>query len=201
MHAEERRWPVTYPSPARSDNDEGRSSGVRLELTAATWVSLSRLVLVPPMLATLLTGTTWGGWTAAGLFIVAALTDALDGHLARHRHEVTTLGKLLDPVADKILVSAAIIGLVQLGAVSSWAAVAVVGREMAVTGLRLVLAGEGVILAAGPWGKRKTLVQCIALPALMVGLPGSQALLWLAVLLTLWSGIVYFREALAPRQA
>ncbi len=199
MHAGERRWPVTCASPARPESDASGPPRVRLDLTAASWVSLARLVLVPPMLAALLAGTAWGGWVAAVLLTVAALTDALDGHRARHRREVTTLGKLLDPVADKILVSAAIIGLVQLGAVSSWAAVAVVGREMAVTGLRLVLAGEGVILAAGPWGKRKTVVQCIALPAVMAGLPGAEGLLWLAIALTLWSGLIYFREAFASQ--
>ena len=200
MHAEEPSWPG--PSPAAAGEGGGeRARPVRLEMTVATWISLARLVLVLPMLAVLLARTPWGGWVAAGLFVAAALTDALDGHLARHRREVTTFGKLLDPVADKLLVTAAIIGLVELGLVSSWAAVAVVGREMAVTGLRLVLAGQGVILAAGPWGKGKTLVQCIALPALMVGLPGANRLLWLAVALTLWSGYLYFRNAFAPRPA
>ncbi|BAS27067.1 CDP-diacylglycerol--glycerol-3-phosphate 3-phosphatidyltransferase [Limnochorda pilosa] len=198
MQAQDTRLPASYPVRAK-----GRPGhrGLHLDLTPATWLSLSRIGLVPPMLAALLGGAPHGLEWAAGLFILAALTDAVDGHLARYRREETTFGKLLDPVSDKLLVSAALIGLVQLGLVSTWAAVAVVAREMAVTGLRLVLAGEGVLLPAGPWGKRKTLVQCVALPALMLGVPGAGFLLWLAVGLTLWSGFVYFREAVAVPEA
>lgn len=195
MQAEETRLPISYRAPVGPEERGSAPRTLRLDLTPATWLSFSRILLVLPMLLALLAGTPAGRSWAAGLFLLAALTDALDGHLARHRHEVTLFGKLLDPVSDKILVSAALIGLVAMGSTSAWAAVAIVAREMAITGLRLVLAGEGIILPAGKWGKRKTLVQAVALPALMLGLPGAEILLWLAVALTLGSGWVYVREA------
>lgn len=139
------------------------------------------------------------GW----FFVVAVLTDLLDGWIARSWKMVTRLGKLLDPLADKLLVSTALIMLLAAGRLESWAApmvVIIVGRELAVTGLRGIASAEGVIVAASSWGKLKTLAQNAAVIALLFhyetyGLPAHKiglVLLMIASALTMWSGWVYF---------
>ncbi|HLN64747.1 MAG TPA: CDP-diacylglycerol--glycerol-3-phosphate 3-phosphatidyltransferase [Symbiobacteriaceae bacterium] len=169
-------------------------------------LTLARIFLVPVFLFAFLTRVPVGGQIAAAVFIVAAITDGVDGYLARKNKQVTRLGKFLDPLADKLLVSAALIALVELKEISTWVALVIIGREMAVTGLRSIAAAEGTIIAAGPWGKAKTVVQIIfivdaillrALPATWWALPTLadwlfQPLLWAAVALTIWSGIDYF---------
>lgn len=134
------------------------------------------------------------------LFAIAALTDQLDGYLARKMGLITNFGKLMDPLADKILVTAAIISLVQLGRLPAWMAILILSREFAVSGLRMLAASQGVVMAAGPWGKLKTILQMIAIsllilhnfPFLFLQLPVDQILLWLALIVTLISGIDYF---------
>ncbi|HLO02297.1 MAG TPA: CDP-diacylglycerol--glycerol-3-phosphate 3-phosphatidyltransferase [Symbiobacteriaceae bacterium] len=167
-------------------------------------ITLARIILVPIFLYVLLRGLPYGGIIAAGIFTVAAISDGVDGYLARKNKEVTRLGKFLDPLADKLLVSAALIALVEQGVISTGVAMMMVGREMAVTGLRGIAAAEGTIIAAGPWGKAKTVVQIVFIIAailahsLPMGWPlqvlahyVSVPMLWAAVALTIWSGIDY----------
>ncbi|GGE24869.1 CDP-diacylglycerol--glycerol-3-phosphate 3-phosphatidyltransferase [Marinithermofilum abyssi] len=137
---------------------------------------------------------------AALIFILAAVTDGLDGYIARKKKLVTNLGKFLDPLADKLLISAALISLVEMQRLDAWIAIVIISREFAVTGLRLVAAAEGHVIAASAMGKLKTIVQIIAIVALMlnnfpfssISLPFSRIFVWLAVIVTVWSGVDYF---------
>lgn len=133
------------------------------------------------------------------VFLLAALTDFLDGYLARKRNQVTTLGKLLDPIADKLLMSAAFISLVEVGVAPAWMVVIVVGREFAVSGLRSVAATQGITIGASVWGKYKTVSQVVAVVLLIVGRKYlgayfflGQVALWAVVILALLSGADYF---------
>jgi CDP-diacylglycerol--glycerol-3-phosphate 3-phosphatidyltransferase len=110
----------------------------------------------------------YGSYIAAGIFIIASSTDAVDGYIARKRQLVTNFGKFLDPIADKLLVTAALMCLVQNGDVNVWAAMLIVSREFIVTGLRLVAAGEGIVIAASKLGKLKTVLQDIAIVAMLL---------------------------------
>ncbi|MFZ5823959.1 MAG: CDP-diacylglycerol--glycerol-3-phosphate 3-phosphatidyltransferase [Bacillota bacterium] len=165
-------------------------------------LTLARIFLVPFFLLAILTRLPFGELVATAIFIVAAITDGVDGYLARKNKEVTRLGKFLDPLADKLLVSAALVALVELGELSTWVAMVLIGREMAVTGLRAIAAAEGVVIAAGPWGKAKTVFQIIFIvTAILTGANGfflqglaeilETPLLWITVALTVWSGIDY----------
>lgn len=135
-------------------------------------------------------------------FVLAAITDGLDGYFARKNQSITKFGKIVDPLADKLLISAALIAFVALKEISAWAALIIIGRELAVTGLRVITASEGLELSANIWGKWKTALQITAIIAIIVDpriiqLPGQLAniLIWLAVGLTLYSGFVYFQQA------
>ncbi len=134
-------------------------------------------------------------------FIVAALTDGLDGYLARKHELVTKLGKILDPLADKLLITGALISFVAMNEISAWAALIIIGRELAVTGLRVVAAGEGVIISANKWGKWKTTMQIVAISAViiepeLINLPDFLiiSLVWIAVIITVYSGYGYFHN-------
>ncbi|WLR52403.1 CDP-diacylglycerol--glycerol-3-phosphate 3-phosphatidyltransferase [Bacillus tianshenii] len=175
-------------------------------------ITLSRIILIPIfmlfMLANLPFGTVNIGTEAvpvahvigAAIFIFAALTDWVDGYLARKYNLVTNMGKFLDPLADKLLVSAALISLVEMGFAAAWMVIVIIGREFAVTGLRLVAAAEGEVLAASQLGKIKTTVQMVAIAALLFhdqpfasfGFPLGMIALWLAVFFTILSGWDYF---------
>ncbi|MBO2520504.1 MAG: CDP-diacylglycerol--glycerol-3-phosphate 3-phosphatidyltransferase [Clostridia bacterium] len=162
-------------------------------MTLATLITLSRIFLIPVFMALVLTRT--GEMWAVAVFIVAALTDGLDGYVARARKEITKFGQLLDPIADKLLVSSALIALVELGTISSWVVMIILGREFAVSGLRMVVATEGVVLPAFFLGKLKTFTQIVAIVALLLDVPGAPVLLWIAVGITIVSGIDYFFKA------
>ncbi len=164
-------------------------------MTIATVVTTIRILLVPVFMALLLVKIPYGVFWAAAVFVLAAATDGLDGYLARSRNEVTKLGILLDPLADKLLISAALVSLVQLGRISAWVAMLIIGREFAVTGLRLIAAGEGLVIPASKLGKLKTISQIVAVVAVLISFPGDQILLWIAVAITIWSGIDYFAKA------
>lgn len=136
---------------------------------------------------------------AAILFCIASATDALDGYIARKRGLVTNFGKIMDPLADKIIVIAAFILLVQSGKIPGWMIIVILAREFIVAGLRTVAAVDGIVIAAGIWGKLKTATQMLAIPFLivdnwpfeMIGIHVDQILLWLCVALTVISGIEY----------
>lgn len=138
------------------------------------YLSFARIVVVPLLVVALLTPVAEHFFGISGyvlaiiLFLVASLTDILDGHLARSRNQVSTLGKFLDPIADKLLVSAALIVLVEKHLAPSWAVVTIIGREFIVTGLRSVAASEGIIIQAQASGKVKMWAQCVAIVALLV---------------------------------
>ncbi|MBQ3585989.1 MAG: CDP-diacylglycerol--glycerol-3-phosphate 3-phosphatidyltransferase [Synergistaceae bacterium] len=133
----------------------------------------------------------WGDAIAAAVFIVASITDAFDGYIARKYKLVTTLGKFIDPLADKVLVIAAMLALIELDRLPAWIVMVIITREFIVTGLRLVAAAEGVVIAASKGGKLKTVCQIIALIMLILNIPGGMVLMWVAMILTVWSGMDY----------
>ncbi|HEX4439992.1 MAG TPA: CDP-diacylglycerol--glycerol-3-phosphate 3-phosphatidyltransferase [Thermoanaerobaculia bacterium] len=161
-------------------------------------LTLLRIFLVPFLVVVLL--TKFDGREIVGLliFLTAVATDFLDGWLARRRGEITTLGTLLDPIADKLLISAAFISLVELGLAPAWMVVVVIGREFAVSGLRSIASGRGIVIPASRWGKAKMLTQIAAVSLLILALrhdrfalPGRIAL-WLVVAVAIASGTEYF---------
>lgn len=139
-------------------------------------------------------------FVAALIFIIASCTDWVDGYYARKYNLVTNLGKFLDPLADKLLVAAAFIVLVELGMAPSWIIIVILSREFAVTGLRAILAGEGEIVAASQLGKIKTWAQIVAISALLlhntifapIDIPFDMIALYVALIFTVWSGWEYF---------
>ena len=173
-------------------------------LNLPNYLSLGRIAAVPVILLLLLFG---GGGPVtskitAVIFLIAVLTDLLDGYLARRFQMITDLGRFLDPLADKLLNSAALIMLIPLGRVPAWVAFLIIGREIAVTGLRGIGAVEGMVISASGMGKRKTLTQNIALFCLLWHYPllgrNAQAvgmvLIYLALIITYWSAYGYFRD-------
>jgi CDP-diacylglycerol--glycerol-3-phosphate 3-phosphatidyltransferase len=161
-------------------------------------LTLLRIFFVPLLVVLLLTkGQNRDLW-AVGVFLLAAATDLLDGYLARKRGQITTLGILLDPVADKLLISSALISLVELHLIPAWMVVIIVGREFAVTGLRGIASAEGFALAASELGKTKMVFQVVAITviALEPRYPQihslGQLLLWAVVVFALASAIQYF---------
>lgn len=177
-------------------------------------ITLSRIFLIPVFILLLAVNWDWGmiemnGWEistaqfiAALIFIIASATDWVDGFYARKFNLVTNLGKFLDPLADKLLVSAALILLVELNLAPAWVVILIISREFAVTGLRLVAAGEGTVLAASSLGKLKTAAQLIAIGALLLNnYPFSflnfkfdVIMLYIALFFTVLSGIDYFMK-------
>lgn len=163
-------------------------------------LSIFRILLVPPLVVVLLTKFEDKEWWGLGLFLLAAVMDFLDGYLARRRKQVTRLGTLLDPAADKILVSAAFISLVELDprVVPAWMVVVIIAREFAVTSLRSFASAEGLVIPAGFSGKIKTTVQIIAIALLIIYNQLGEfrhlapVSLWAALLVTAYSGIEYF---------
>lgn len=177
-------------------------------------ITVSRILLIPLFLIIMLVPFKWGTMHLLGadlpvthfvgalIFIFASATDWVDGYYARKYNLVTNMGKFLDPLADKLLVSAALIVLVELGYASSWIVIVIISREFAVTGLRLLLAGEGEVVAANMLGKIKTWTQIVAISALllhnfifeMISFPFAQIALWVALIFTIWSGWDYFAK-------
>lgn len=175
-------------------------------------ITISRILLIPIFMVLMLVDFNWGEMTLFGatmpvshfvgalVFIFASLTDWVDGFYARKYNLVTTFGKFLDPLADKLLVSAALIILVELEFAASWIVIIIISREFAVTGLRLVLAGEGEVVAAGGLGKIKTTAQILAISSLLlyntiftlVNIPFGDIMLYIALIFTVWSGWDYF---------
>ena len=184
----------------------------------ANRVTLIRIAFIPLVTVALVVNLgDESPWIAAGLFIIIAATDALDGYLARSRNEVTTFGKFLDPLADKLLVTAALVALVELGSLPAWIVIIIISREFIVSGLRMVAVAEGVVIAASNYGKLKTVFQMVAIVAfILLDAPWIQdlatytvasvnvydALFWIswalmiiALVLTVASGVDYLYNA------
>ena len=201
--------------------DRGRT-GSAMPLNAANSVTIARMVFIPVFLLALLADWprwfaapqlvyTLRPWIAAAVFGVLAATDGVDGYLARSRNEVTTFGKFLDPLADKLLVTAALLALIEMHVLPAWIALVIVSREFIVSGLRMVASAEGTVIAASWYGKLKTVLQIAAIlmfivkdSTLITGL-GEQVALWsqitawcvmgAAVVMTIVSMVDYFIHA------
>jgi CDP-diacylglycerol--glycerol-3-phosphate 3-phosphatidyltransferase len=170
-------------------------------------LTVLRILLVPVLVVALLGNTPAGDVLAAVVFALASLTDFADGYLARTRGSVTTFGKLMDPLADKLLIIAALLSLVSLGRLPAWVAMVIIARELAVTVLRLGATQAGVVMAASMFGKVKTCLQIAAILA-VIAVPGEplwvSLLLYVTVLVTVLSGLDYFfglRRRLVQAQA
>lgn len=172
-------------------------------------LTIARIFFVPLLVAALVEQnvsiqmfgvTVTNEWLALAIFLVAAVTDLLDGYLARRWGQVTTIGTLLDPIADKLLISAALISLVQVNAVPGWMVILVVGREFAISGLRSIAAAEGYTIKASDLGKTKMIAQVTAISLLLISIR-HQALavpaywaMWLVVVFAMLSAVGYFRK-------
>lgn len=161
-------------------------------------LTLFRVILIPFFLFFLLTG--YGGaysrWIALGIFVVASLTDLLDGKIARKYHLITNFGKFMDPLADKLLVCSAMIAFIELGQMPSWVVIIIISREFAISGFRLVAADNDVVIAASWWGKIKTVSQMVMVILMIADIEQlalvTEVIMWLALVLTLVSMIDYF---------
>ncbi len=178
-------------------------------------LTILRIIMIPVFLVFYLCPIPYGEYIAFFVFLIASLTDTLDGHLARKNNQITDFGKFLDPLADKMLVISALVAMLDKGIINVIAVIIIIGRELMVTSVRLVASGKGKVISAGSWGKAKTVVQLIAvlvlmlepalcggweaekLPAILTGPSAAQTavfgniLLWIAVILTVISGAEY----------
>jgi len=159
-------------------------------------LTLLRILLVPVLVVALLDETANGDLMAAIVFALASVTDAMDGYLARTRNAITSFGKLMDPIADKLLIIAALVALVSLHRLAAWVAMVIIARELTVTITRMQATQQGVVIAANWWGKSKTIVQVATIFFLIaVGEPSPawvDGLVYGAVVITIVSGIDYF---------
>jgi CDP-diacylglycerol--glycerol-3-phosphate 3-phosphatidyltransferase len=159
-------------------------------------LTVVRILLVPVLVAALLVETRQGATIAAIVFAIAAITDGLDGYIARSRRSITTFGKVMDPIADKLLITAALIALVSLDRVAAWVAMVIIAREFAVSSLRVAAAQQGAIIPASLFGKIKTVTQVAAILALIAANDSHaawvQALVYVTVFATVASGVDYF---------
>ena len=185
--------------------------GVR-KMNIPNKITISRILLIPFFVIVMMFDFNWGTMSLFGaempvhhfigalIFIFASTTDWVDGYYARKYNLVTTFGKFLDPLADKLLVSAAFILMVELDMAPAWLIIIIISREFAVTGLRLILAGEGEVVAANQLGKIKTWTQIMAIAAALlhntiftlIGIPFDDIMLYIALFFTVWSGWDYF---------
>lgn len=192
-------------------------------LNAANSVTLARMILIPVFLLALLAD--WPHWfhapnlvfqlrpwIAAAVFGILAATDGVDGYLARSRNEVTTFGKFLDPLADKLLVTAALLALIEMSVLPAWIALVIISREFIVSGLRMVASAEGMVIAASWYGKLKTVLQIVAIllfivkDSVLIAAMGGDVELWVqvtawtvmgaAVVMTIVSMVDYFSHAM-----
>ena len=167
-------------------------------MTTASKITMARIALIPFFIVAAIMGY---NYAALVFFVVAALTDSLDGYVARHYNQVSTFGKFIDPLADKLLVFAALLIFVENGQMASWACMIVIAREFAVTGLRLVAMEDGTVIAAGTSGKIKTALSMVCICIMFLPIHDFALVSWLTVdvicvvlivLVTVYSGIDYF---------
>lgn len=164
-------------------------------LNLPNFLTLLRILAVPVVVVALLGETPNGDALAAAVFALAALTDGLDGYFARSRGSITTFGKLMDPLADKLLITGALVSLVSLNRLAAWVAMVIIAREIAVTGLRTIAAERGLVIAASWLGKLKTVLQIAAVIALIAIDPSPtwvDILVYIALAVTVVSGVDYF---------
>lgn len=171
-----------------------------MKLTIASKVTIARICLIPVFIVCYhLWGDLWSGAIPAAVFILASMTDWVDGYLARSRNEVTNFGKFMDPIADKLLVMSAFVLLVGDGRMTGVSCIIILAREFIISGFRLIASDRGMVLAAGKLGKIKTTLQIIAIvllllnnfPFVYIGIPMDKIVLAAAVVMTIWSGADY----------
>jgi CDP-diacylglycerol--glycerol-3-phosphate 3-phosphatidyltransferase len=157
-------------------------------------LTLMRIILIPVFMVVLYWGFSGANYVALAIFIIASLTDMLDGKIARARNLVTDFGKFADPLADKMLVTAAMLWFVEVGQMPAWALLIVVCREFAVSGLRMIAADKGRVIAAGWSGKVKTASTMVCIVLMFLPIPAllNTVCVWVIVLTTLYSGVEYF---------
>lgn len=170
-------------------------------MNTANKITMLRVVLVPIFMVLFLIDSTLCRTAALLVFIIASITDAIDGYIARHYNQITSFGKFVDPLADKMLTTAAFLILLYMGRISPWAVMIILAREFMVTGVRLLAAAEGNVIAASFWGKLKTVSQMVAIIAAIILIdpffPTDAAiiitniLVWISVIFTALSGIDY----------
>ena len=176
-----------------------RQKGTFVSLNLPNALAFFRILLAPLMFFMLVNvpgiftqiHISWINYFAALIFVIASVTDFFDGYIARCWDQKTKLGAILDPLADKMLILAAFLGLMMLGRASAWAVYLILIREFFITGFRVVMASDGVEVAASMAGKVKTVSQMFAVGFLLMSWPGGELLLWIAVALTLYSGFEY----------
>lgn len=160
-------------------------------------LTMLRVILIPFFVVCMLAVQAgWGKWAALAIFIIASLTDTLDGYLARRDNLVTNFGKFMDPLADKLLVCSAMICLVDLERIPSWIVIIIIGREFVISGFRLIASDNGIVIAANYWGKFKTVCQMVMIIVVIADLGGAfavieQVLIYLSLALTVISLATY----------
>lgn len=200
------------PSYKSSETFPAECAGQEQNVNLPNVLTIARILLIPVFILVFISPTPERSLAAAAVFLIAAVTDFLDGYLARRRSQVTRLGRLLDPIADKLLVLSGLILLVQFGRVAAWVAIVIIARELAVTGVRALAASDGVILSAETTGKYKMIAQVVAILLLILDeslapmglnphLAGT-AVLYVALVLGLVSGwqvvVNYWRQGSNP---
>ncbi len=177
----------------------GRAVVYLLKMNLPIFLTLLRILLIPGLVVALLSRFEGKELTAFAIFVLAAITDSLDGILARRRKQITPMGQLLDPIADKLLIAAAFICLVELGAVSAWMVIIILGREIAVTGFRALASSKGIIISASRIAKLKMLFEVITIGFLILGEKYlgsfyflSQILLWIVIATAVVSAVEYY---------
>ena len=182
-----------------NESEFSKHKGIFVSLNLPNALAFFRILLAPLMFFMLVNAQgiftqihiSWINYFAALIFVIASVTDFFDGYIARSWDQKTKLGAILDPLADKMLILAAFLGLMMLGRASAWAVYLILIREFFITGFRVVMASDGVEVAASMAGKVKTVSQMFAVGFLLMSWPGGELLLWIAVVLTLYSGFEY----------
>ena len=182
-----------------NESEISKHEGIFVSLNLPNSLAFFRILLAPLMFFMLVNAPgiftqihiSWINYFAALIFVIASVTDFFDGYIARSWDQKTKLGAILDPLADKMLILAAFLGLMMLGRASAWAVYLILIREFFITGFRVVMASDGVEVAASMAGKVKTVSQMFAVGFLLMSWPGGELLLWIAVALTLYSGFEY----------
>ena len=171
-------------------------------MTLPNILTCLRVLLIPVFMVLAYQGTAPCDFAALVVYVAACLTDYVDGNLARKNNQITNFGKFMDPVADKLLVMAALLLFVEDGTIAAWMVAVILGREFIVSALRMVAAAEGLVIAANPWGKAKTVITMITLifllcpigPILLGPVSLQEIMIWITVVITAVSGVTYIKD-------